>query len=145
MCCDAPLNGKRLAQKSTCMPIVSCQLLYVLSNTGTSDRNPSTVALNDIIKVVPHWYRCTVFCTIYIYIYIWSAVVLHRGQRYCNNKHSGWNNFSKIFFFYFSGLIYCLLKLLIILMKNIRHPRKKKNQVPFLFIITVYGEIFAPV
>lgn len=65
-CAVIPLNSKRLTQKSTCMHIVSCQLLYVLSNTGTSDRNPSTVALNDIIKVVPHRYRCTVFCTIYI-------------------------------------------------------------------------------
>lgn len=125
MCCDAPLNGKRLTQTSTCIPIVSCQLLYVLSNTGTSDRNLSTVALNDIIKVVPHRYRCTVFCT--IYIYIWGAVVLHKGKRYCNNKQTWWNNFRKNNFFYFSGLIYCLLKLLIILMKNIRHHRKKKK------------------
>lgn len=79
------------------------------------------------------------------YVYIWSAVVLHKGKRYCINKQTWWNNFRKIFFFNFFGLFYCLLKLLIILMENIRHPRKKKKQVPFLFIITVCGEIFAPV
>lgn len=37
LCCDAS-KYIRLKQKSTCIPIVSCQLLYVLSNMGTSDR-----------------------------------------------------------------------------------------------------------